>query len=165
MGRLKVVLCGEGGVGKTALARAAAGKAGGAGMTVGADFHAMELGGERVIVWDVGGEERFRFFAPIALRGASGVLYVFDLTRPATLDALEGWVGIARRELGDGHPAVLVGNKVDLGRRVDREAAEGFAEREGMLGYVETSAKEGINVVVPFSVLVDGIRGRRRLLS
>jgi GTPase SAR1 family protein len=52
---------------------------------------------------------------------------------------------IMQREI----PKVIVGNKVDLlpeiGRIVDRSAAEEYADKEGCI-YIETSAKTGENV-------------------
>jgi Ras-related protein Rab-2A len=47
---------------------------------------------------------------------------------------------------------ILVGNKVDLvegggvARQVTEEEAREFAERHGLVGYIETSAKTGKNV-------------------
>ena len=97
---LKIVLCGQGGVGKSALASAFAGERFGGGMTIGVDFYARTMSGVKAVIWDIGGEERFRFVAPIALRGAHGVLYVFDLTRPPTLDACLLYTSPSPRDRG-----------------------------------------------------------------
>jgi len=54
------------------------------------------------------------------------------------------------------HPAVLVGKKVDLPRRVARRAAERFAAERGM-PYVETSAITGEGVEEAFLTLIERI--------
>ena len=151
---VKLVLCGQGGVGKSSLASAFVGEEFKKHMTIGADFYFKVVSGVKTVIWDLGGEERFRFMAPPALKGAHGVLYVFDLTRPSTLDALCDWFSLAKEVLGD-HSAALIGNKADLPRKVDREAAEKFARERGMLFYMETSALTGAGVNEAFTRLIE----------
>ena len=74
----KVVLIGDGGVGKSTLRRRFMGETFKAQyiMTIGADFSAkvIELGGRRVkfVIWDLAGQPHFREVRADFYRGASG---------------------------------------------------------------------------------------------
>ncbi|HDI74862.1 MAG: hypothetical protein DRJ52_04295 [Thermoprotei archaeon] len=161
---VKIVLCGEGGVGKTSLAHRFT-----KGvfprdirLTVGIEHFTkvVKIAGEnlKVVLWDLGGEYRFRFLAPVFLRGACGGVFVFDVTRVSTLYKLNEWLDIFRQYVGE-VPSVLVGNKIDLKnlRNVDRERAEKYAVSRGFLGYYETSAKNNEGVDEPFIALLEAI--------
>lgn len=153
----KVVLCGDGGVGKTSIANRFTGAAFNPvqRLTVGVAHYTRELhfddGPVRIVIWDLGGEERFRFLAPVFLRGARGAVFVFDVTREETFEHLEEWLEITVSTIGD-VPRVLVGNKVDLEdmRVIPRSFAEQYARSRGYIGYYEVSAKDGFNIEAPF---------------
>ena len=155
----KLVLCGDGAVGKTTMASIYTRECRDGQMTVGSDFFVRYVEGiGTVVIWDIGGEKRFRFMAPICLRGASGVLYVFDLTRPRTLDGINSWISLVTTNVGS-LPAILVGNKADIAdRKVHGSEAEDFARQKGLLGYVETSALTGSNVDFGFNLLLRVIK-------
>ena len=107
MGRplvLKVLTAGEGGVGKTTLLPTyiegqflSETK-----MTIGVEFFLKELNvdGWDIILqlWDFGGQERFRFLLDSYVTGAKGALLMFDLTRTLTLENLEQWIDICRKD-------------------------------------------------------------------
>ncbi|RLE59082.1 MAG: hypothetical protein DRJ35_06575 [Thermoprotei archaeon] len=164
---IKISLCGNGGVGKTSIARAYATSDffPNERITLGIQhfFKKVEFNSNQyyLAIWDLGGEKRFRFLAPAFLKGAKGIIYVFDITREETFLDLTKWIEIARQIVGN-VPSVLVGNKLDLEqyRVVKREVAEEFAREQGMLAYVETSAKMKLNVEKPFQILLERILGR-----
>ena len=101
---LKVLTAGEGGVGKTTLLRRyVEGKfSSETKMTMGVEFFLKELNidGQKVMLqlWDFGGQERFRFLLESYVIGARGALLMFDLTRTMTLENIEQWVQIVRKE-------------------------------------------------------------------
>jgi len=162
----KIVMCGDGGVGKTSIASVLTG----AGfnplqrLTVGVAHYVKDVracdGSVRLVIWDLGGEERFRFLAPVFLRGARGAVFVFDLTREETFEHLEDWLDVTLSTIGD-IPRVLVGNKVDLEelRVVPRSYAEHYARKRGFIAYYEVSAKSGTGLEKPFLKLVEVITG------
>jgi small GTP-binding protein len=66
-----------------------------------------------IMLWDLAGSEEFNHMRASYLRGASGVLLVGDLTRPATFANLLSYVTDFNQH--DGRvPLVLAANKADL---------------------------------------------------
>ncbi len=58
----------------------------------------IEIEGKPYILslWNLAGQDRFRFMHTAYIRGAKGAIFFFDLTRGTALDVIEEWVGIAR---------------------------------------------------------------------
>ncbi|XP_038880228.1 LOW QUALITY PROTEIN: ras-related protein RABA6a-like [Benincasa hispida] len=111
-------------------------------------------------IWDTAGQERFRAITSSYYRGALGALLVYDITRVATFDNVKKWLG-ELRELGNSDMVIiLVGNKCDLDqyREVEEEEARGLAELEDLF-FMETSAKDNVNVEEAFLEMVRRIHG------
>jgi len=128
-------------------------------LTIGVDFHVktIDLNNKtiKLQIWDVGGEERFRFLLPTYCLGANAAFLLYDTTRPATLDNIPEWTSIVRQK-GGKIPIMLVGSKIDLEktqREVPRELGIQIAERNDHSSFVEVSAKDNINVNKAFQVL------------
>ena len=122
--------------------------------TIGADFLMKKVEYKpsktaKLTIWDIGGQERFRFLNRSFYKGANGALLVFDLTREHTYIETKRWLSDMRSIMKDKIPVVLIGNKLDLipeiGEVVDRNDTLKFAKKENLL-YFETSAKTGDNV-------------------
>ena len=102
----------------------------------------------QVKLWDTAGQDRFRHLTYQFYRQADGIIICFDLTRSESFKNCRTWVQSIYKILKkQDTPKILVGNKVDLvdDRKVDKEAAEQFAEEYG-IHYFETSALEGTGV-------------------
>ncbi|UCC19582.1 MAG: GTP-binding protein [Promethearchaeota archaeon] len=130
-------------------------------LTIGVDFHVktIELSNKKIKLqlWDVGGEERFRFLLPTYCLGANAAFLLYDITRPSTLDNISEWITIVRQK-GGPIPIMLVGSKLDLEktqRQVQREYGIQIAEKNDMASFVEISAKDNMNVDDAFKVLTD----------
>ena len=130
-------------------------------LTIGVDFHVklIELQNKKIKlqIWDVGGEERFRFLLPTYCLGANAAFLLYDITRPQTLDNISEWVNIVRQKGGD-IPIMLVGSKIDLGeeqREITREFGIQIAEKQKMASFGEISSKTGQNVTKTFEVLTE----------
>ncbi len=112
---------------------------------------------EKVVikVYDTSGEEKFRTITKNFYRNADGLLVVFDLTRKETYDHVRGWINEAK-ENNDKIKTILIGNKLDLKdeRKVENGVAKQFAEKNS-LKYLETSAKDGINISESFKAMID----------
>ena len=161
---LKVVIAGEGGVGKTALCtRFTKGVfLEGTKMTIGVDFSAVKVKaatkyGEELVtlqIWDFGGEERFRFILPGYCNGSNGAILAFDLTQDYTFHNLPDWINLIRNAVPD-VKMVLVGLKMDLteSRKISREMVDAKVQEWGLHGYIEASSKTGENVPHIFGLI------------
>ena len=152
----KIVAGGMGGVGKTTLLLRYLTHefVGDTALTIGVNFHTsvVEQQGEKVtlLLWDLGGQERFRFIQSSYIKGAVAVLLFFDIGRLKTLYELDDWIKLIRDNTSPAIPILLVGTKLDL---EDNDAqAQAKAEALNMVkecnlaGYVPTSSKSGENV-------------------
>ncbi len=163
----KLLLVGDGAVGKTSLAhRYLLGLfAEDTKLTVGADFYTKRvvMGKTAVLlqIWDFGGEERFRALLPGYCNGAMGTIFLFDLTRPDTLYHYDEWLAVMNIH-ARGIPVLVAGTKADLveKRKVTREEAEGFVHARGAAGYLEVSAKTGDNVERAFELITMNMLAR-----
>ena len=117
----KVIVVGDGAVGKTAITiRFAEGRfEEHYKMTIGVDFaiKLIQVAGYKVKlqVWDTGGQERFSYIRPLYYKGAMAALAIFDLTNRESYDNLPKWFQEVADNCG-AIPLMLVGNKVDLPR-------------------------------------------------
>ena len=153
----KIIIFGDGGVGKTTLInRYLTGIFKSDSLiTIGVDFHVkkIEIEGKRVSlqIWDFAGEERFRFLLPSYVIGASGGIFLYDITRYSSFKNFDSWLEIFKKGYrGDNHqlPVLMVGSKLDLEykRAVSREEAYEIAKKNSFYGYIECSAKDGQSV-------------------
>jgi small GTP-binding protein len=130
-------------------------------LTIGVDFHVktIEVQGKsiKLQIWDVGGEERFRFLLPTYCLGADAAFLLYDVSRSQTLDNIEEWSNIVHQKAGN-IPIMLIGTKIDLAedqREVPREHGIEVAEMNKMSAFAEVSAKTGQNVNKAFEVLTE----------
>jgi small GTP-binding protein len=163
----KVMITGEGAVGKTALVnRYTTGQfSTDYKTTIGSQF-AVKLAhispaeseyaiGIKVQAWDVAGQARFKAVRKMYYSGGAGVILVFDVTRRRSFAELSKWVQEADESIGQRVRFIVVGNKIDLpDRAVPSEEAKRWAEDQGFL-YMESSAKTGEGVADMFTVLSD----------
>lgn len=154
----KIVVVGDGAVGKTTLAtHFVKGKfIEHYKMTIGVDFFVKDVSiGNNMIklqIWDTAGQERFAFIRPTYYSGTSGGLMIFDVNRSKTFKSLDKWLKEVRTNCGK-IPLLLIGNKIDIDKRqVKKSKAEEFAKKNN-LRYYETSAKTGEQVFDVFSEL------------
>ncbi|MHA1144646.1 MAG: Rab family GTPase [Candidatus Helarchaeota archaeon] len=162
--KLKCLLLGDAAVGKTSLIKKfiKGSFARDYKMTIGCDIFTKDITigeGQDLItlsIWDIAGQERFKFFRSSFYRGAAGALVVFDLTRYPTFNPnVVNWIREAWSHTGR-IPICLIGNKADLVnmRSVRGNDAQKFSDTVPC-PYIETSAKEGQNVDEAFSALAE----------
>jgi small GTP-binding protein len=157
----KVLISGEGGVGKTTLMyRYIEGTFRvDTRMTIGVEFHLKELDIEDqklyLQIWDFGGQDRFRF---LLKNYAKGALLLFDLTRPITLQKLDEWVDICRSD-DPNIPIILIGSKSDLSKyaMIQDGFIKELKEKYNIFDYVKVSSKSGQNVSQVFDLLAQEI--------
>jgi small GTP-binding protein len=103
----------------------------------------------RLLLWDIGGQDQFAKLRTIYFKGSNAAFGVFDVTSPQSLLKLPGWVSSIKKTVKKTIPMIIVGNKIDLERQVERQEAEDLAKRLNC-DYLETSAKTGEKVEIAF---------------
>lgn len=122
----------------------------------------------KLSLWDTAGQETYKSITRSYFRGASGALLVFDLTRRSTFEHATSWLHDLRQIAEEGIEVLLVGNKSDLAfssvgtggenkRTVTAQEAEEWCRRNGVMRYVETSAKSGEGVEKAFLEVAERI--------
>jgi small GTP-binding protein len=162
--RYKIVMLGDGAVGKTAMTTRFTQNFFDSDYkrTIGSDFAIKRLtleddGIETQVtlqVWDLAGQPRFESVRQGFYRGARGGLLLYDVTRRRTFLNIENWKEEAFKNLQNEIPIILVANKVDLkdSRVVTTKEGKEYAKKNGLV-YVESSALTGENVEEAYSNL------------
>lgn len=158
----KVVLLGEGCVGKTSLVlRYVEDKFNNNHIsTIQASFlnKKLNIDGKRVnlAIWDTAGQEKFHALGPIYYRSSNGAVLVYDITDEDSFQKVKCWVKELRKMLGTDICLIIVGNKTDLekDRHVNFEEAKTYAANVGA-EYFETSAKLNQGVEDMFFTLTE----------
>lgn len=154
MPRIKMVLLGDSGVGKSCLVlRFVRGQFDPSSkVTVGAAFmsHPVALPDSSTVkfeIWDTAGQERYASLAPLYYRGASAAAIVYDITSKDSFAKAKYWVKELQKNASQDIVIILVGNKCDMDseRDVRTEEAKEYAE-ENAMEYIEASAKTAHNV-------------------
>ncbi len=160
----KVVLLGDGGVGKTSLVqRYVVNKFDNKYIaTIGTKVSRKDIQivrpnliiNLRMMIWDILGQKEYTKIRSASLSGAQGLILVGDLSRPETISSLElFWMREVDSVVGK-IPTVLVGNKNDLA--ASNSMAGTVLETMGeklKVPILLTSAKTGDNVEEIFSAL------------
>jgi small GTP-binding protein len=152
----KMVFGGEGGVGKTTLLQRfmyndfnPATE-----LTVGVAFNTcqIERQGRNVglALWDLGGQERFRFIQSIYMEKSNAAFVAFDMSNIGTVGQVPDWVNMIRQYNDPNIPIVLVGTKMDLVANEELENIHAIANQlvvdYGLYCYGPTSSKLKLNV-------------------
>ncbi|KAI9030779.1 hypothetical protein CLU79DRAFT_731455 [Phycomyces nitens] len=173
---LKVVLIGDGGVGKTSLRNQFIHKrfTNAYKATIGADFITKEVQKDdntkvTLQLWDTAGQERFQSLGVAYYRGADACILVYDVNNYASFQHLERWrddflkqSSLPEEDAKD-FPFLMIGNKIDIDNRiVSRRQARIWATQKSSermrLPYFETSAKDGTNIEEAFSYIAKMIK-------
>ena len=173
---VKVVLLGDGAVGKTSLRKRWIGEGftGQYLMTIGADFSVKIIKIKtnknpitcKYQVWDLAGQVRFQVVREGYYKGALGAIVMYDVTNTDSFQDIPNWINELWKNNGRGvTPFILAGNKIDLRNQVPRtlrpEHGQSYAVQLSEvtrpygfeIPYLETSAKTGENVERAFELL------------
>ncbi|MHA1379858.1 MAG: GTP-binding protein [Candidatus Helarchaeota archaeon] len=165
----KVLLLGDGGVGKTSLLRRFIDNkfTPDYKSTIGVQFmtRSVELDGDKfikLVIWDVAGQSKFTSYRHLYYKDAEGIILVYDLTRNETFKNLDMWISDAVKHTAKQTQIAILGNKVDLqdSRAVTPESGEIYARQKNAVLFSETSAKTGLNVENAFIALTRNILNR-----
>ena len=171
----KIIVIGDGFVGKTGITnRFCKGqfqedyKA-----TIGVNFSSQKVKfrdvQHAINLWDVAGQDQFKWLRKRYYDGAVGILLVYDITNKLTFLDLPNWIAEFQSVVGP-LPIVMMGNKIDLPmstqidprtgelyeRQVSLEFAKKYAESINTR-IIETSAKENLNINLGIGHLLEMI--------
>ena len=110
----------------------------------------------KLIIWDSGGQERFRSSIISTLRHVEEIIIVFDVTNRKSFDDIENWLEIIKEKFND-PVIILFGNKVDVKKeewKVTEEEINLFCTKK-KLKYFGTSAKNNNGIKEGFSYLAN----------
>jgi len=155
--KLKVVVVGDSGVGKTNLIKRFTSdnfsydsKA-----TVGVEFisksYIINKKVFKIEIWDTAGQERYKAITSAYYKGAKGCLIVYDTTSQATFNNIDKWMSEIKEKALTNIKVLIIGNKIDLKdkRIVSIEDAMQKAQ-ELQAPIMETSALDATNVKEAF---------------
>ena len=131
--------------------------------SIGVDFKTKDIIVDnkkvKLQLWDTAGHERFRTITTSYYRGAHGIATVFDLTDRQTFEHVEKWLEEINKYAKENVMRFLIGNKSDLvdKRQVTYEEVRVLANKLNIY-YVETSAKNNINVTEFFRIATQSHR-------
>ncbi|CAI5735971.1 unnamed protein product [Peronospora destructor] len=151
--KLKLLLLGDSGVGKTSLMRVFSGDEFSESMlaTAGVDFKLrhINVADEAITlqIWDTAGQERFHRITATYYKGANGIVLVYDVSDRRSFDNVGYWMNNIRQysSLTQMPAMLLVGNKIDLPNRVVTLAEGQAAASQYGCRFIETSAKTSKN--------------------
>ena len=163
----KLILAGDGAVGKTSIRERYMGKGFQSSYlkTIGADFATkkVEVDENHITyqIWDLAGQDSYQAVRKTFYKGATVAIMVFDCQDPKSMTNLSTWIEEAIEGSNNGILSYFViANKIDLeeSRRVSRDMALAFCNRlEIETGirfyYCETSALTGQNIKETFDFL------------
>ena len=151
--KIKVVIIGDSGVGKTNLLKRFTTNtfSEGTKATVGVEFMSRAYKIDKYIfkveIWDTAGQERYKSITAVYYKGAQGALVVYDTTSKASFNNIDKWMEEITEKTSKDIKIMMIGNKIDLKefREVPTEEA---IRKATILGVpiMETSALDATNV-------------------
>jgi GTP-binding nuclear protein Ran len=156
--KLKVVVAGDGGVGKTSYINRIVD----AGpfdpryiATIGVDIKNTQFGPDfEMDFWDTAGPEKYGGLRDRFYVDAHAFIIMFDLSSRPTYKNVPNWYRDATRVTGTDVPIILCGNKVDLPEEELKVAPKTITfHRKKNIPYFETSCKTKHNIDLPILVI------------
>lgn len=143
----KILIIGDSGVGKTSILNRFSTDTFNESFisTIGVDFKIKKINVNgtdvKLQVWDTAGQERFRTITSSYYRGAHGIIIVFDVSDRESFLNVDHWIKeIDSFCVNRNIQKILIGNKIDLERKVTHEEANYMALKYGIT-YLEVSSK------------------------
>jgi Ras-related protein Rab-1A len=130
--------------------------------TIGLDYRLKMVSvNESVIklqIWDTAGQDRFRAITKNYYKGAHGIILLYDVTNTQSFNNIKNWISQIKENTTEKVKICLVGNKCDMdgNRKILYEDGEKLAEENG-IKFIETSAKNNLNVEETFKYLIEEI--------
>ncbi|OMJ86213.1 hypothetical protein SteCoe_12353 [Stentor coeruleus] len=125
-------------------------------VTLGVEFGTRSISIEgkpiKLQIWDTSGQESFRSITRSFYRRADAVILVFDLTARHTFEHCTHWLEEIKQNSSNDVAIFLAGNQADLIEtkletpEVENSEVQDLVTKSQLCGFLETSAKTGLNV-------------------
>ncbi len=132
---IKIILLGDGKVGKTSLRRSFLGEEFNPNyiQTLGADFSYKETNVDGHLLgiqyWDIAGQAEFEFVHPTYFKSSLAAIVVYDVTNRSSFETVDKWIKRYYSVVGfNDNPILILGNKVDL--ESDKQQVDYISEDE-----------------------------------
>ena len=160
--KLKLILLGDSGVGKTNLISRYISNSfdENTRATIGVEFFCknFRINKKRTIkveIWDTAGQERYKAITSVYYKGAKGAFIVYDITSRKTFENIDKWIGEIKERTTDDVKLIIIGNKTDLNNEREIKSEEALIKYQDMdIPLIETSALEDTNVNEAFINLI-----------
>ena len=105
-------------------------------------------------LWDCSGQKKFTPTILSFLKGASGIILVYDITEESSFIAINNWIKLIKEKAPNTN-IVLVGQKCDLEEKrvISEEKGKELADELGT-EFFEISAKNDYNIKEMFDFLI-----------
>ena len=149
----KLIVVGDGGVGKSCLTNNAVKNIfdDSYNATVGFEFFTFNVKiNDKIVklqIWDTCGQELYRSLITNFYRNSSLAVMVYSINSKESFENIEMWLRELRTHSNPDAKVFLIGNKIDLEneRQITKEQGEQFAKDNKINGFMEASAKTGVN--------------------
>ena len=105
-------------------------------------------------LWDCSGQKKFSSAIYSYIKGASGIILVYDITQESSFNAINNWIKLIKERTPNTN-IVLVGQKCDLEEKrvISEEKGKELADELG-IEFFEISAKNDYNIKEMFDFLI-----------
>jgi Ras-related protein Rab-10 len=111
--------------------------------TVGIDYKTKTLIKDdrkiKLQIWDTAGQERFHAITKAYIRGASGIMIVYDVTDAETFENVSKWVSYVMQFANDDAERLIVGNKCEEGCHKAVQTYKGEQVAQVHIFFIRTS--------------------------
>lgn len=113
-------------------------------------------------IWDTAGQERFKTITETYYKGSAGIVFVYSVTDRKTFTNISSWIKQVNETQPENISKIIVANKCDCSqaqRQVSLSQGKKLADSYG-IQFVETSAKEDINILKLFTIIGTEIKAK-----